>query len=260
MSNLVFLQPDLDAKLFEVKSSVASEEPVDNLFLKQPSFRWASDTATSVFITLQFDEAVKFNRLWLGYTNFSSNLTYRVRSANSEGDLDSTPTHDSGTLSFDPKGQSTPHLYHKMDSVWENSWVRIDLTDSSIGNFEVGRLLIGEKLELPWPISAGFRFTYLDNSINVEGRESGIDFAHEGRIKRQFDFSINLFEKQEMFDVIEPIFLKNGKHRFVLVVINEDETDFIQRYMIYGRFSENPTMSNENMKLFAKRFQLTEAL
>lgn len=158
-------------------TSAVATNPVANLLLDEPGLTYRANSASAGFIILDMGAAVSIDTVALLGTNLRTADTVRVRAGTSAGNTTSSPTYD-GTALAAWTGTKTATRAKTVQTFTSHSarYWRIDLAATSHpdGYLEIGRVVIGARVESPVPLPQRAAPFIVDPSVidEAEGWES----------------------------------------------------------------------------------------
>ena len=175
MSRFHILPPSWTSGATATASSEASSlVPGSNLLLIQQSIKWRSAALGTLQVTLDAQQVLPWDTLFLGYHNGTSSGTIRVTSNASTGTLFSSPSFDTGTQQLTFSGDLSPflenHSWVATGTTQNFRYIGIEVVDGSNpdGFFQAGVVVVGELFTPPIGADLGATFGYQDNSESIE--------------------------------------------------------------------------------------------
>lgn len=158
MSRTIFTIP----QPLTYRASSSATAPASNLLNNEPGIVFRSNGLSSVFV--QFRTSGPFDIIALVGTNLKSPDTIRIRAANTEAALTTTPAVDVTVSVAAGRIKKTGSLlFHQFATPVSYQYVRIDFTSiNASGYVEASRLVIGQSTEADG-IDTGAQITY-DNA------------------------------------------------------------------------------------------------
>jgi hypothetical protein len=241
MGNLILASAHTWSDLATLTASQAlSTTPGTNLQTMQPTDLWQSTNLTSVSLELDAGSALPFTLVALLYSNLTLAATWRIRSADTQGNLTAAPDYDSGSVTAVAVGADTTwprrHAVLWLDAAAEtNRWVRIDLTDASNpdGFFRAGRLIVANAWQPSHNMQLPRSFGYLDASPRRKtlGQQTIVRRLARQRVD---DLELGyLTEAEVLADAFELDRLR-GSSEDVLLITNPDEATYLHQKLCYG--------------------------
>jgi len=264
VSNIIIATPRLsDNSILTVDSEKLNFE-VANLQTFQPSKVWRDESGVSTLVS-DLGSIKAINVISLLYSNASSVATWRIRIANTLLGLTSSPTYDSGVISFWPSASlefwDRISGYHILDTVVNGQFVQIDLSDptNSKGYFQAGRICIDAAWQPTKNISYQWQISVKDDSTNKMTHGGNIVVNSLGK-RRVLEFTLGFLNEDEMFDYAFALDRERGQSKPVLVIPNPANMDRIHDQAVYGVMTELSPIINTRYSIFEKRYSVEEAI
>lgn len=192
MSNLVLATPELSDDGTLTSSAETTAGPVTNLQKMQPTDVWEV-ASTTPYIVLDLGAVTAFNLVAMLHQNAILTDTWRIRTADTEGNLTAAPTEDTTATAMtdiSPDG----HVFHWIPAGWTNQWIRIDFVVSS--PFMAGRLIVANGVQQVVNYSYGAEDGYDDDSI-IDITDGGNLIPNFGTNRAIFSFTLTTIDETE---------------------------------------------------------------
>lgn len=137
---------------------------------------------------------------------------------------------------------------------------RISATASS-GYAEIGKIFIGEKVEL-LNNNIGYGWSIENKDLSkVQKNKYGQRFIDEITTQKTIKAKLELLNKDEL-DTMLAMFDANGISKPVWIVVDSDEiiVNDYEKFSSYGYFDKNPTVANSNFSLYSLSYSISEAI
>lgn len=241
--------------------------PVTNLLSMQPGLPWRALDLGNAWFTVNLPAAPEIDFVALLAHTASAAATWRIRAADSEGDLTAAPAYDSTEVSMWPPG-GRPSGYTHLPSVLSliaapvsRAWWRIDILDP--GNpkpwVNVGRLYLS-KLFRP---GRNFAFGASGGWNDPSPRETSVGgqiYPEPRPQHREETVTFAWLSEEEMYDGIEEIRRQRGTSRDLLLIPNIDDTARLHQKMIYGLLSDPRLRVNRAFNLYEQVLKIEELI
>lgn len=274
MKNMVLASPVLSDQAVISTSISPSGLPGSNLKNRSIKQVWRSLDPLNAYIVVQMP-AGSFNLVAVLGHNGSSRCSARIRAANSEAALTSSPLYDSGLLparshqtGYDATWASgvsdeeygaleTNHFIKFFDTALTYTFWRIDFSDPNTSYFDAGRLYISEGFQPGFNMNYGLPEGIIDPSrgaFTVGGRFVG----KENQKRRFIEPTLDFLSAEEVWDYVFPIEWERGTTRDILLLPDPDEGPFQQKRAIYGRFAGLSANISTYYQIFQKVLRIEE--
>lgn len=265
MSNILLCTPELfdSANTVLTVSSEHSNFRSSKLKNVQPTEIWRSANLSPVSLVMDFGTSIDFSVVALMYTNLTSAATWRIRIADSEAALTTTPTHDSTVISFWPTANLTDwdrvSGYYVLPSALSGQWLRIDLVDGANldGYMQAGRLYISKPWQPIVNIAYGWKLGYEDDSKHNLSKGGQTIITALGK-RRVLEFTLDYQSESDMYDGAFSIERSRGMSKDILVIPDYSNTDRIHDWSVYGLMSNLSPIVNTRYGIFQKRYLVKE--
>lgn len=193
------------------------------------------------------EKSISVDTWGVWYTNAQSGDQARLRLANSEAALTSSPLYDSGLVNVWPGSPSAGYITNFLDNWFYThqratltsqaaTWFRVDFdyTGNSDGYVECGSLPIGQRVTLAGssPYRQGFnRATSRRGGFESQLAAGGL--ARGGYIGKRDWSGVVIVTQNEWLDSIQPI-IDSRLNGPISVVFEESESDRPLDYMYFG--------------------------
>jgi hypothetical protein len=243
------------ATITSVGSEVATL-PGTNVQSAHLSQRWYTQPATnSSFLIFDLGSALACAMLGVFGTNLTSSATYRLRgSANPDGVT--SPVYDSGTVSAGVK-TGYGNVIKPFGSASARYW-RLDLTDASLTQLQIGRVLLGPSWTHGKTLIYGWGATPNDPSPVAKSR-GGQSFPDIRPKCRMLDFRLDFLLEAEIFDNAFAMARANGVVKDVLVVPIESSS-YISEQSVWGLVQPYEPVIHRLSQTFTQKFRVEERL
>ena len=228
MSHPLIAMPYLsDAAVLDATEEVYG--PATNLQLMQPSDAWAALGGTPA-LEIDLGGIQSFNVIALLRTNATGFDQWRIRTADTYGDLLTSPDYDSDYQSISWVG-SKGDLYAWNNAGWSNRWIRIDFVTAS-DPFLAGRLYVSNAFQPERCYKYGLATGYNDEST-ITTTDGGNLIPTHAANRQTLDITLNLRTPAEAHAIDEINRLQGGS-RDVLIILNPDEVTYKAEQIYYG--------------------------
>ena len=252
MGNLILATPILsDAATITAGTSTAAG-PVTNLQKMQPTDLWQSATATA-YCEIDLGAVTAFNLVALLATNAVATDTWRIRTADTQGNLTAAPTHDSTATALtgiSPDGSA----WYWVAAGLSNRWVRIDMATAA-NPFMAGRLYVANALittrNYKWGAQDGF-----DDDSAIDSTDGAAIIPNQGANRAVFDFTMTLEIEAERHAMREVNRLR-GASSDVLVIRDPDAATNRGDHIYYGLLQRRRTAVHTAFNHHELAYQLT---
>lgn len=245
-------------------SAAVGTLPVSNLKRYMPFDRWRTPSGTTqAYLTVDFGSATPVRLIWLGYTNASSEATWRIRAAATEAALTADPVYDSGTLShwpaYDLSTWNRTHAVLMLQGAIAYRWWRIDVNNvnSPDNYYEAGRLYMSD----PWTPTRGMDFGSTINMVDPSPKSrslGGVGYTKRRGVWREASFRFSALSLNELLGYAEPIERLRRSTQDVLVLLKTDEPRMHMDRTLYGYFREMPVSVARKRGLHRKLYYFEE--
>jgi hypothetical protein len=236
--------------------SEISTLPATNVQNEHLSKKWHTDGVNSSNLTLDMGSSVACALLGVLGTNLTAAATLRLRASDTDPTATSSLLLDTGTIAAGVKA-GYGAAYKSFASTTARYW-RLDLTDTSLSNLQVGRLFLGPRwqptinMELDWSVVP------LDES-EVEESYGGQEYANERPQRRVLRFALGFMNEAEMYGNPFAMARANGIVRDVLAIPDIDGS-YLSEQAVWGRLATSEPLVNDRLGIFRQRFQVRERL
>jgi hypothetical protein len=257
----------IDAASLTGGGTISSDAPITNLQTSPLAqyTRWTSLTGMSITVDLGAAYAITFFGLF-GH-NGSSNGTWTITGATSQGDLTaSPPPYTTGSMSLWPASVK-PDETGKLHSLYypptakSYRWWLIELSDSGNGDgyFDVGRIHIDAAWSPTYSIRLGGVPYFVDPSIR-EQSYGGQSWSRTVSPHRVADFSIPGLGADEMFNNAYELQRQVGTGRDVCFVRDTTATTHLHRQTVYGWMKSLDPIQNVAHGIYETPFVVEEII
>ena len=247
--------------------SQAGGMPVTNLLSMQPRNAWRALDLGAAWFTLHLPSAPEIDFIALPSHTASATATWRVRAADSEAELTTTPAYDSLAVSMWPLGGRPsgytylPTILNLLAAPVSRAWWRVDIFDAGnpAGYLDVGRFYAA-KLFQP---QRNFSFGASGGRIDPSPRQASVggQLYTEPRPQRRVEtLTLSWLSEAEMYDGLEEIKRQRGTSRDVLLIPNIDDSARLHQKMIYGLLSNPRPRVNRAFDLYEQVLTLEELI
>lgn len=202
-------------------SSEAAGYFVSNIKEQQLSKVWKSTSGSGQWILIDFGSAQSVKGVFVAGHNLLSGSTIKIQ-ANSSDDWTSPPVDESLTY-----GEICYKLFSSAQSY--RYW-RVYLDDSSLSEISVGRVFLGDLLELGDIVKAEFPET-IKRTDKIQYSISGEVFGDIGVDYRLFVFALPHIDSTEKAN-IETMYETVGKYKPVFMAYFDDITGYGIYYVV----------------------------
>ena len=261
MSNLYLISPEYveQTGVAISGSSTAAGMPWSNLLTPFPHERARSTNLTTVYFELDFGAARAWDSIWLGYSNARSATNWRIRAADTQGNLTAAPNHDSGTIAIWPASSPSTlatdwprgafGFYNILGATVTRRWLRVDITDGSHpdGYFQFGCLIPG----LIFTPTYGWAYGG-EEPTEVEPPDrarsiSGVAFPTPAPTPAKESVLLKSLSQAE-YRSIRRLYRLRGSHKHVLVVKDPTDTGYLHENTIHGLFTSMAPFTQRYVK------------
>ena len=187
--------------------------------LKHPALYpqiWRS-TAQPSWVQCDFGASKTIGAVALLGTNLTPVATMRIR-LSAAADM-SSPTYDTGAEADARIDARYRHLIHVMPAPAAGRYLRIDLTDASLGYQEAGRLVAMTAFRPSRNFKMGYRWAWLD-STQIDVSETGQMWIEAGVTRRELRFQLHALTDAEAMDGQFVDIATTGRRQDMLVVLD----------------------------------------
>lgn len=244
-----FILSPYNSDLSVTASSAIANAGASNLLLARPKLYWRSTNATPyVQGLLRGDDVDTFV---LGFTNGRTHVasgsvypadTLRVRLADVEANLLSSPLYDSGDFDVYPPGANwmkyaRVHRVKTLDTVEGALVYRVDFSFSNPdGYVEAARIMLGKRIEPLVSVKTGWSMggsEEIAESVDMGGEESPREM---GTKRQQSATWHNLIEaeREEMYEMC----LERGSSKDICLAIEPSEGKYAMSRVYIGRIKD----------------------
>ncbi len=238
--------------------STATNYPASNLINNRKHLVWRSNTTTGI-ITLIWSSPQIVNGLALASTNLGPTSTVRLRLysdiAKTTLLLDTgtvTPAVDTNTSS----SSDSVHIWCNYMTNVRAAEVTVSQTSHPQGYLQVSRLIIGQYWEPTYNTSFGVSTSLVDTSENTR-TYSGTLVTDTKFVYKKLSFSLafmNNADRNALISMVKEV--GRRKNVYVSIFPSDSETGKEGWYSIYGRFTEDPTITHPMYTVYATDLSL----
>lgn len=260
---------DGDSSVAISATNVESGFPASNLLTYSSSEVFSTTSGTSV-ITLDLGRPRDFDVVSVVNCNASYRTTIKIEvSADNSSwttvkntsplwpNYTSVPAAYSGSEGSDPRKNNleTVNSWFRSASVLTYRYVKVTITDPIKSSFTAGRLFIGKS----WTPSTGIQYgsTLEFADIGIRERTDGGELILEPiRVIVGANLKMEFATKTEMNTALYSLSYWRGNTKEVLVCLDEAETDFLQRNILYCTMLENRRITSDSFNAYSTNFGL----
>lgn len=277
--NAVFSWVNLSDAAMLSGGGAVSTLPVQNLQDPQPRKVYRT-IGTSAFAIADLGSAQAADLLAIAGTNLSTGATgLRVRASNTDPTCTSSLVYDSngdsGLIKLGPDPRYLGNVFFLFGATQTARYWRIDVTDASLGNVDIGRLWIGPKFVPNSNITVGYGLGYDDTGAqgrSVYGQLHIRTGAKSRHAKLQLDFlseaeaKASMFEMQRLAGVTgDVLFIENPISAFAIVMafiglVGANSSSTLTQTTNGSGGSGLQLFSNSNLGIYAISMDLVERL
>ena len=257
-----------DAATLSTTGTVSSSLPLTNLQTMQPGEVCRFTSLTGMMIVADLGSAKAINWVELINHNGTSAATWRIRGADTEGNLTASPGYDSGTVSMWPASgkpsdtglQNLSSLLY-LTTAQTYRWWRIDITDAAnpATYWQAGRLYIANAWVPEKNLSYGVQYGFIDTSQRYRTPGGNTLPINRARLKR-VAFSLGFMDEDEAFGKAWPIDLDRGMGKDVSFYENPEATTHRHRKSVYGLLSDMSPIEHLYFPVHSKGYVIEELL
>lgn len=264
MSNLIIATPELSDN---AAALIASDEtvvaPVAHLQRMQPADVWQSGNL-SPYLEGNLGSMVGINTLMLLYTNLTDAATWRVRLADAQANLISSPSYDSTAIPFyNPADVSAVKKHGLMFfAVSKNcQWFRIDLDDPSNpdGYIYAGRLYVSNSYQPTNNFNFGNTRGFNDTSTKSKTIR-GNTIVNEQAILKTLRINITSESEAEMYTGAFNIFQTRGGSKDIAIMLDPEDSAHINDKLYYGLLTTGIPIVNPDFDQYEQPYELEELI
>jgi len=226
-------------------SAVSGSMAWSQLLNPYPHLKARSSSLSNVFFEVDLGVARDWNFVWLGYTNARSATDWRIRAADTQGNLTAAPNHDStlidlwptsspSTLATDwPRGAFG--LYYLSGSSVNRRWLRIDLADATHpdGYLQAGVLIVGSTFKPARTWVYG-----LEDPTEMEPTDhprsiGGVVYPQPGPRPAMASYEFKSLTPAE-YRALRKIFRLRGTSKQVITVSDPSNTAYLHENVVHG--------------------------
>lgn len=252
MSNLLIATPVLSDAATLTAGNETTAGPVINLQKIQPTDLWESASGTS-YVEADLGSVTSFDLVALLFTNAVSTDSWRVRTADTQGNLTASPTYDSGVTTLTDIGPDG-HAFDWQSGGLSNRWVRVDFTTAS-NPFTAGRLYVANAFQPQINYEYGVQDGFDDSSVDDE-TDGGNLITNDGKNRAIIDLTLNIYQETDRHALREINRLR-GSSKDVLLITNPSATVNPADYIYYGKFQRRRFAVNTLFNFHKAAYQLT---
>lgn len=187
----------------------------------------------SINFTLTLAANVNVDTIALFGLILSASATIRVRvstllGGSTSGDVHDV-TYDATDPEFDPDYMALVVLLAVATSA---RFVRFDIVDTTLDYIEIGRLVVGTRVDLAYGFVSGAQLDWVDPSV-IEKSRGGQSLVWERPRFREATIDLPLVSTGERWGLIEELGRANGRHKDILLVMDV-EADNLPQQSIWG--------------------------
>jgi len=255
MANIVIATPLLsDAATLTTAGTVSGTLPLTNLQTYRPSqvCRWTSLTNVSVIVDLGASYAI--TTVALLFINGTTEITRRVRLADTQANLTASPAYDSTAEVMADPSRFVDHF-----TAVTCRWVRIDLADpnNADGFLEAGRLYVDAAWQPDLNVAEGWQFGVEDDSEIARSLDGGQLVTVRGK-RRLLRASFQFQTQDELFTEAYALITERGIGKDLLVIRDPAGTTHRLRQTVYGLLAETEAITHQTADLYAWDFTIRE--
>jgi len=264
MANLTIASTELVQAGTLTASHEESTMPASNLQTDPPDENWRSTNLTSN-IMLDLGSAQPINLVSLIGTNAQSGDTVRVRAANTEADLTSSPGLDTGAVSLwiesDLSDWEYRTWYRYFSAAQNYRWWRLDIDASSNtdGFFDAGGLIVDSAYTPDINVQYGFSVQLLDPSQRAT-MIGGQLRALSRPVRRRFDMTYQFQSEADLYDGLFKLQRKRGTAKSVLAIKDPEATNFAHDTAAYGLLTNLRPIVHQSFNLFEAQMSVEEQI
>lgn len=257
-----------DAGSIEAFSTVAANFPITNLLTIQPGEKARFTDPGAAFVEMDIVTAQAITFAGLINHNGSPTMDWRVRAADSQGDLTAAPPFDTGLVSGWPaSGKPDADVLYsfRLFPAETRRWWRIDVADAGNpdGHFDLGRFMLANAWQPSVNIQFGNGIGWIDPS-EAEQSVAGHLFTVDRPTHRVFTLPLAFQSKADMITAQNGLYeleRKLGAHRDVFVAMDPDEDEDLHRQSLQGlmRGTTSP-LTNTVLDLYETSVRVEELL
>lgn len=252
MADMILATPVLSDAATITAGLESAAGPATNLQKMQPTDVWESATTTP-YIEIDLGSITDFNLVAMLFTSGESGAIWRVRTADTQGNLTAAPDYDSGLTAMtniSPDG----HIFDWYSTPKTNRWVRIDflfVTDP----FTAGRLYIANAFQPTLNYRYGAADGYDDDSI-IDVTDGGNLIPTHGKNRAVLDLTMNVYTETDRHAIRE-LNRTRGASRDVLLIRDPEAATNLGDYSYYGLLQRRRQAIQTSFNLHEINYQLT---
>lgn len=272
---MLLATPELSDQALITASASSGALTVTNLQTQSLKEVYRAADASSVTIVIDLRSSQAFNLVSLIAHSGSSRSYGRVRAANSEAALVSSPIYDSTNLPL--RSHQTGY-----DSAWASGvsneqygaypknmfllflpsavtarFIRIDISDPNSSYLDIGRLYVSKAWQPLNNMNYGLSEGIIDPSRKTRTVSAELSVAKKTKY-RWAEFTLSFASETEMYDNAHEIERLRGRTEDVLFIQDPAAKANLQRRSIYGTMENLQPIVNSTFNIFEKSFRIEE--
>jgi hypothetical protein len=276
MENMILATPVLSDAATITTSTAPATLPGENLKKMSIGQVWRSLDPENAYIVVDLLAAKSINLIALLGHSGTSRAYGRIRAAATEQDLTADPAYDSGNLplrshqsGYDASWASgvEDEQFGALDKNHFIKWLadspqnfrfwRIDINDANAEWFDAGRLYISEAWQPSTNMNYGLAEGMIDPSRQARS-VGGKSLSVERQKFRWCELTLSYASRAEMFEQAFDIEWARGATRDVLLIVDIDDADHLQKRIYYGTLKTLQPIVNTAFEIFEKTFRIEE--
>lgn len=150
------------------------------------------------------------------------------------------------------------NFYHQLVAPTADLGVRAEFWDPNNENayIEAGRWIIGEAVDFSNDLTNVSLL--VEETGGQQEADGGQIYRPQRTIRRRIELEIQYTTRAKAMDELHQMQRLQGRSRQVLVIVNPDESTFLQEYIIYGYIQTLDPMISEGQDFWSWRFTILE--
>lgn len=258
MSNILLATPEISDAAVLTGSESLGDMTITNMQKRSLKRVYRSSEISAHEINIDLGSAQEIDLISLIGHNGTASATITVKAGSTAAVSDYT----SGSLSLisglDLGYSSNVFMLH-LDTAQTYRYWKIEISDSSNpdGYIQIGRLYVTKAFQPSVNIDYGESQGFIDNS-KIRRTMNGEPVPLRREPYRFTDFTLSFGSKNEMYGTLHEIDRLRGLSKDVLYINDPDESDHLQRRVIYGLMTELNPVINSYFGIFQKKFRIEE--
>lgn len=258
MSNFVLAKPDDEGTISA--GNELSNLPASNLLSRQPIDAWRTSGVASAYINYDLGSAKAIDLIALLFINANTTDTWRIRAADTEPEVTSSPAYDSGSLSMidaaTPSDFYPKHAIQYLTTPQTYRYWRIDVTTTE-SYFQAGRLYLTSGWQPEINISYDWFIQFIDQSPSVRSIGSNL-YTDPRNQYRELNIRLETQTEDELYNNLYEIIRLRGNSLDVLAIRDPAATTQLLKQTIYGVLQGTTPIINPKVDRFSARIQIEE--